>query len=167
MGLPNDFPEKASLEKEGYDSIQSVSEATDEELLEVKGITGDSLAGIRSKAPYKPSDDEVGTGATSGKTGRSDAPGKASTKEGPEGSVDPTSESYEAQTSKKSKNQVDPITGEPLPEGITVNERGTLTASSEVEQNDMVSPKQVKDERDAALRREGEKISALLGSTNR
>jgi len=158
MGLPNDFPEKASLEKEGYTSVESVSEATDEELLEVKGITGDSLAGIRSKAPYKPSADESGSGATSG---------KVPSKEGPEGSVDPTSESYEAQTSKKSKNQTDPITGEPLPEGITVNERGTLTASSEVDQNDMVSPKQVKDERDAALRREGEKISALLGSTNR
>lgn len=162
MGLPNDFPEKALLEKEGYDSVQSVREASDEELLAIEGVAEGRLAKIRDAAPYKPSADESGTGATSGESKRT---GKTS--EAPSGSVDPTAESYESQTSKKAKSQTDPVTGEPLPEGITVNERGTLTASSEVDQNDMVSPKQVKDERDASLRREGEKISALLGSTNR
>ena len=163
MPLPNDFPEKALLEKEGFDSVESVREASDDELLAIEGIAEGRLAKIREAAPHKPSPDETGPGATSGVKGS----GKATTKEGPEGSVDPTSESYEAQTSTKAKDQTDPVTGEPLPEGVTKNERGTLTASSEVDQADMVSPKQVKAEREASLRREGEKISTLLGSTNR
>lgn len=153
MALPDGFPGKASLEKNGYQSVSDVSEATDEELLELDGIAEGTLAKIRDVAPYQPSPDETGTGATSGK----DFSGK-----GPDHSLEPTAQSFQVQTSGQSKDQTDPITGEALPKGIVKNIRGTLTASSTVDQNDMVSPKQIEEERKARLRRIGETVAAAL-----
>lgn len=154
MPLPEGFPGKASLEKNGYDSVSEVSEATDEELLALDGIAEGTLAKIRDAAPYKPSPAESGTGETSGK----DFAGK-----GPEHSLEPTAQSFQVQTSGESKDQTDPTTGEALPEGITKNIRGTLTASSTVDQSDMVSPKRLEEERKNRLRQMGERVAAALG----
>jgi hypothetical protein len=149
MSLPDDFPAKAALEKEGYDSVDEVSEATDEELLQISGIAEGTLAKIREKAPFRPSSDETGTGATSGG-------------EVPDG-VDPDkAQSVANQTAKMAKDQTDPITGEKLPEGIVKNERGTLSASSTVEQADMVSPDQVKAEREAMFRNARDRMAAIF-----
>jgi hypothetical protein len=147
MALPENFPSKDLLEKEGYETVEEVSEATDEELIEIKGIAEGTLAKIREVAPYTPSDDESGTGATSDR---------------PTGSVEPTSQSFESRTSTISKDKSDPITGQELPKGIVKNERGTLTASSTVEQNDMVSPAQIKAEHKARMRQAAERMAALV-----
>lgn len=154
MALPEGFPGKTILEKEGYDSVSEVSEATDEELMALDGIAEGTLAKIRESAPYTPSASESGTGETSGK----DFAGK-----GPDHSVEVTAQSFQNQTSGHSKDQTDPTTGEPLPKGITKNQRGTLTASSTVDQVDMVSPQRVEEERKARLRRIGESVTAALG----
>lgn len=155
MPLPDEFPSKELLEKEGYESESDVSEATDEELLEIDGIGPVKLDEIRIKAPFTESPDASGSGQTSGKTDSNTAPGH---------SLEPTSQTFQDQTSGKHKDQTDPSTGQPLPKGIVKNTRGTLTASSTVEQNDMVSPDQIKKERAAALRNAGEKMAALLES---
>lgn len=154
MPLPDGFPGKASLEKNGYDSVTEVSEATDEELLALENIAEGTLAKIREVAPYKPSPAETGSGETSGK----DFSGK-----GPDHSMEPTTKSFQDQTSGEHKDQTDPTTGEKLPEGIIKNIRGTLTASSTVDQVDMVSPERVEQERKARLRRIGESVAAALG----
>jgi hypothetical protein len=65
MSLPDNFPAKEALEKEGYRSIEDVSEATDDELKEIEGIGDATVAKIREEAPYKMSSDEIGIGATS------------------------------------------------------------------------------------------------------
>ena len=153
MPLPDNFPEKALLEQEGYKSLSDVSEATDEELLAITGIAEGKLAKIRDVAPYRQSPHETGSGETSGKNPKG---------VGPSNSLEPTAQSFQTQTSKVSKDQTDPITGEKLPEGIVKNARGTLTASSTVDQDDMVSPDQIKAERASALRNAGEKMAALL-----
>lgn len=155
MPLPDGFPGKAPLEKEGYESIADVSEATDEELLAIDGIAEGTLAKIRDEAPFTESSDSTGTGATSGNKSL----GKGV---GPSNSLEPTAQSFQAQTSGKSKDQTDPATGQKLPDGIVKNERGTLTASSLVDQDDMVHPDQIKKERAAALKNAGEKMAALL-----
>jgi hypothetical protein len=154
MPLPDGFPGKANLEKNGYDSVSEVSEATDEELLALEGIAEGTLAKIREVAPYNPSPSETGTGETSGK----DFAGK-----GPDHSLEPTAQSYQNQTSGESKDQTDPTTGEALPKGIIKNVRGTMTASSTVDQVDMVSPKQLEEERKNRLRQMGERVAAALG----
>lgn len=147
MALPKDFPGKVPLEKEGYETVEEVSEATDAELIAVDGIADKTLADIRKLAPYKPSADDEGTGKTSG---------------APTNSVEPTAQSFQDQTSGAHKDQTDPVTGQDLPKGIVKNARGTLTASSTVEQDDMVSPKQIEAERKAMLQNQGAKIAALL-----
>ena len=151
--LPEGFPHKALLEKEGYETIADVSEATDEELLAIDGIAEGKLSQIRDVAPFTTSPSETGSGETSGKT----------VKTGPANSLEPTAQSFQTQTSVKSKDQTDPVTGQDLPKGIIKNERGTLSASSLVDQDDMVSPDQIKAERAAMLRNAGEKIASLLG----
>lgn len=153
MPLPDGFPGKSDLEKEGYESVSDVSEATDEELLAIKGIAEGTLAKIREIAPYGESPSATGTGETSGKN-------FAGT--GPTHSQDPTAQTYQTQTSGEAKDQTDPSTGEPLPDGIVKNIRGTLTASSEVDQTDMVSPERLEKERKARLRRIGETVAAAL-----
>jgi hypothetical protein len=77
--------------------------------------------------------------------------------------MEPTTKSFQDQTSGDAKDQTDPTTGEPLPDGITKNIRGTLTASSTVEQVDMISPKTVEEQRKARLRKIGESVAAALG----
>lgn len=153
MPLPDGFPGKAILEKEQYNSVSEVSEATDDELLLLDGIAEGTLAKIRESAPYKPSASESGSGETSGK----DFAGK-----GPDNSLEPTAQSFQIQTSGESKDQTDPVTGESLPKGIIKNIRGTMTASSTVDQADMVSPERVESERKARLRRIGETVAAAL-----
>jgi hypothetical protein len=82
MSLPDNFPAKEALEKEGYRSIEDVSEATDDELKEIEGIGDATVAKIREEAPYKMSSDEIGIGATS--------KGSVDSKT-PSGSMDPNS----------------------------------------------------------------------------
>ncbi len=154
MPLPENFPSKKLLEDEGYETVEEVQEATDDELAAIKGIAvGPTLTAIREVAPFTPSPDESGAGQTSG---------KSETPAGPKTSLEPTAESFQAQTSKESKDQTDPTTGQDLPEGIVKNERGTLTASSTVDQADMVHPDRIKAEHQARLRQMGERISAAL-----
>jgi hypothetical protein len=76
--------------------------------------------------------------------------------------MDPTAQSHLNQTSKISKDNTDPVTRQELPDGIVKNERGTLTASSTVDQDDMIHPDTVAAQRKAALRAAGERISAAL-----
>lgn len=146
--LPEDFPAKDLLVD--YDSIEEVSEASDEELLAIEEIGPATLKKIREVAPHSPSPDETGSGEVSG------------TISDMGGSIHPTSESFEKRTSRESKDRTDPITGQDLPKGITKNERGTLTASSTVDQADMVHPDRIKKEREARLRDAGQKISSLM-----
>ena len=154
MPLPDGFPSKAELEKEGYETVEEVSEATDEELLAITGIAEGKLAKIREVAPYGESPNASGTGETSGK----DFAGT-----GPTHTQDPTAQTYQAQTSGEAKDQTDPSTGQPLPDGIIKNIRGTLTASSIVDQADMVSPERLEEERKNRLRQMGERVAAALG----
>lgn len=154
MPLPDGFPGKTVLEREGYDSVNEVSEATDDELLALDGIAEGTLAKIRDAAPYTPSANESGAGETSG---------RSFSDKGPDHSVEVTAKSFQDQTSGHAKDQTDPITGEPLPKGIIKNLRGTLTASSTVDQVDMVSPQRLEEERKARLRRIGESVTAALG----
>jgi len=126
MPLPDGFPLKINLEQEGYESVEDVQEATDDELLAIQGIAEVSLAKIRDVAPYKPSAAETGTGETSGGTMADD---KADNGE----ETKPARETYESSTSGLSKDQTDPSTGQDLPEGVVKSERGTLTANAGVE----------------------------------
>jgi hypothetical protein len=154
MALRGDFSSKDLLEKEGYETESEVAEATDEELLSIDGIGPVKLDEIRAVAPFTESPSSTGSGETSGKT---------TTKElGPSTSTEPTAQSFQSQTSKVSKDQIDPTTGQELPKGIVRNVRGTLTASSTVDQDDMVSPERVKAEHKARVRQAGEKIAALM-----
>lgn len=138
--LPDNFPAKDILTHEGYESIDDVSEATNEEILGIAGIAEGTLAKIRDVAPYKPSAAESGIGETS--------------------KISSPTESFQTQTSVISKDRIS-HSGQPLPDGIVKNERGTYTASSTADQEDMVHPDQVREERQANLRRAGEQIAAL------
>lgn len=138
--LPENFPNKELLEAEGYENVGEVSEATDEELMSIKGIAQGNLAKIRELAPYTPSPKETGTGETSAE--------------------DLSKQSFATRTSKVSRDRTDE-SGNELPDGIVKNERGTFTASSTVDHPDMVHPDQVKAERQAALRTAAERIAAL------
>lgn len=151
--LPDDFPSKDALEAEGYKTISDVSEATDDELLAIDGIGPVTLDKIREAAPFQESPDESGTGETSGK------PKKGV---GPDTSLEPTAQSFQDQTSGKHKDQTDPTTGEKLPKGIIKNARGTMTASSTVEQDDMFSPERLAEERKNRLRVIGEAMTAAF-----
>lgn len=145
MPLPDGFPAKAKLEEAGYDTVQDVREASDEELLGLDGIAEGTLAKIRESAPFQTSSAEEGTGETSG------VPSKD----------DPANQSVLIQTSKPAKNQVNPVTGEDLPKGITINERGTLTATSEAP--DSVTPKQIEAERKNLLTNARNRLQAIFG----
>ncbi len=145
MPLPEGFPAKGKLEEEGYESVQDVSEASDEELLGIDGIAEGTLAKIRDLAPFTPSPNEKGTGETSGTSPKDD----------------PTAQSVLTQTSKPAKKQVNPITGEDLPQGISINERGTFTATSEAP--GMVTKEQVEAERANLLINAQNRLSAIFG----
>lgn len=155
MALRDDFPSKDLLDKEGYETEAEVAEATDEELLAIDGIGPVKLDEIRAVVPFKESPDASGTGQTSGKLDE---------KAGPSHSLEPTAKSFQDQTSGEHKDQTDPSTGQPLPDGIIKNARGTLTASSTVEQDDMVSPEQLAEEKKNRLANAGERIASALGS---
>lgn len=145
MALPEGFPAKEKLEKEGYESVEEVSEATDEELLAIDGIAEGTLAKIRDSAPFKPSPSETGTGETSGVLSKDDL----------------SSQSILTRTAGSAKKQIDPVTGQDLPKGISINERGTFTATSE--SPDAVTAEQVKAERQNLLTNATNRLQAIFG----
>lgn len=144
MPLPDGFPAKAKLEEAGYDTVQDVREASDEELLGLEGIAEGTLAKIREQAPFQASPAEEGTGETSGVSPKND----------------PSAQSILTQTSKLAKEQTNPVTGEPLPKGVTINERGTFTATSAAP--NMVSPEQVAAERKNLVTNARNRLSAIF-----